>query len=152
VKAPRAFWRWIQFGPRIAYALGLGPIIGRFILLLTTFGRKSGRPRVTPLVYQEKAETYLVAAARGPSSDWLQNLRVNPKVHVRVGARSFDGRAEIVTEPGLIADFLQAQIGRHPRMFGAILRSEGLPPRPTREELEEFGPQRPMVVLRPMDL
>ena len=31
------------------YALGLGRLIGRLILLLTTTGRKSGLPRVTPL-------------------------------------------------------------------------------------------------------
>ncbi len=111
--------------------------------------RKSGRPRVTPLIYQEQSGTYLVASARGASSDWLRNLQVNPEVDVRVGARSFRGRAEVVTAPGPIADYLQRHIDRHPRMFGVILRSEGLSARPTRKELEEFGRRRPMVVLRP---
>jgi len=50
MKAPRFFWRFIHIGPRIAYALGLGPLIGRFVLLLTTYGRKSGRPRVVNIV------------------------------------------------------------------------------------------------------
>ena len=61
MKAPRFFWRLIHFGPRIAYALGLGPLLGRFVLLLTTYGRKSGRPRVTPLVFEQQGETILVA-------------------------------------------------------------------------------------------
>ncbi len=72
MRAPRFFWRLIHFGPRIAYALGLGPIIGRFLLLLTTYGRKSGRPRVTPLVFEQQGETIHVASARGAAADWLR--------------------------------------------------------------------------------
>ena len=35
------------------------PLIGRFLLLLTTVGRKSGLPRVTPLVYEQQADTII---------------------------------------------------------------------------------------------
>jgi len=42
---------------RALYALGLGRLIGRLILLLTTTGRKSGLPRVTPLQYSEPIST-----------------------------------------------------------------------------------------------
>lgn len=48
----RAFYRLAKWPPQILCALGLGPLIGRLILLLTTTGRKSGRPRVTPLQYE----------------------------------------------------------------------------------------------------
>jgi len=34
------------------YAVGLGPVVGRLVLLLTTTGRKTGLPRVTPLQYE----------------------------------------------------------------------------------------------------
>lgn len=37
-----SFWRFIHFGPQLAYSIGLGPILGKFVLLLTTVGRKSG--------------------------------------------------------------------------------------------------------------
>ena len=80
MKAPRFFWRAIHFGPRIAYAMGLGPLIGASVMLLTTVGRKSGRPRVTPLVYEEKDGMFIAASARGGSADWLRNLRANPRV------------------------------------------------------------------------
>jgi len=126
MKAPRFFWRLIHFGPRIAYALGLGPLIGRFVLLLTTSGRKSGRPRVTPLVYEQRGGTIIVASARGHSADWLRNILANPKVRVRVGRRQFDGIAEATTDREKIADYLQRQMERNPAAFGAILRSEGL--------------------------
>ena len=151
MKAPRFFWRLIHFGPRIAYALGLGPLIGRFVLLLTTTGRKSGRPRVTPLVFEQQGETILVASARGASADWIRNIQANPRVRVRVGRRQFDGLAEATTDGEKIADYLQRQMERNPRMFGAILRSEGLSSRPSRAELVRFAPGRPMVTIRPIN-
>jgi deazaflavin-dependent oxidoreductase (nitroreductase family) len=150
MKVPRWFWRLIQFGPRITYALGLGPLIGRSLLLLTTFGRKSGRMRVTPLVYEELGEMIIVASARGPSADWLQNILADPRVRVRVGRRQFDAIAEITSDPEKIADYLQRQIERNPNMFGAILRSEGLSSRPSRGDLVQFAPRRPMVTIRPI--
>jgi deazaflavin-dependent oxidoreductase (nitroreductase family) len=150
MKAPRWFWHLIQFGPRIAYALGLGSLVGRSILLLTTFGRKSGRPRVTPLVYEEQGNTIIVASARGQSADWLHNIQVNPKVSVRVGRRQFDAIAEATTNPEEIADYLQRQIERNPTLFGAILHFEGLSSRPSRTDLVTFAPRRPMVTILPL--
>jgi len=137
-------------GPRIAYALGLGRFLGRFVLLLTTVGRKSGRRRVTPLAYDELDGTYYVASARGAGADWLRNIQADPSVHVRVGGRQWDGRAEVVTDPLRIADYLQRQLERNPWLFGAILRSEGLPSRPSRQDLERLAPKRPMVAIRPV--
>jgi deazaflavin-dependent oxidoreductase (nitroreductase family) len=152
MKASRFFWRLIHFGPRAAYAIGLGPIIGRFVLLLTTVGRKSGRPRVTPLVYQERDHTILVASARGLEADWLRNIQSNPNVRVRVGRRQFDALAEPTTDGEKIADYLQSLMARNPRIFGAILRMEGLSSSPSRAELVRFGPRRPMVTLRPVNV
>ena len=151
MKASCFFWRLIHFGPRAAYAIGLGPILGRFVLLLTTVGRKSGRPRITPLVYQERDHTILVASARGLAADWLRNIQANPKVRVRVGRRQFDALAEPTTDGEKIADYLQSLMARNPRMFGAILRMEGLSSSPSRAELVRFGPRRPMVILRPVN-
>ena len=50
---PRLVWRVLRLPPRLWYALGLGPIMGRLVLLLTTTGRKTGRQHVTPLQYEE---------------------------------------------------------------------------------------------------
>ncbi|OGO69777.1 MAG: hypothetical protein A2Z37_07665 [Chloroflexi bacterium RBG_19FT_COMBO_62_14] len=151
MEASRGFWRLIRIGPRLAYALGLGPLIGRFVLLLTTTGRTSGKPRITPLVYEEEDGNFNVASARGPSADWLHNIRANPNVAVRVGDRRLAGRAEIVTDLRLIAGYLQHLKDRNPRMFGAVFRLEGLSPSPTLEDLEELARRRPMVTIRTSD-
>jgi deazaflavin-dependent oxidoreductase (nitroreductase family) len=150
MKVPRFFWRLIHLGPRVAYAIGLGPLVGRFVLLLTTYGRKSGFARVTPLTYQKRGEEIVVASARGSSADWLRNIRANPRVKVQVGHRQFEGLAHPSTDPDEIADYLQHQFDRNPRAFGAILRAEGLRTPPGRADLIRFAPNRPMVVIRPI--
>ena len=149
MKTARFLWRLIQIGPRVAYAIGLGPIVGRFVLLLTTTGRKSGRPVVTPLLFEQTEGTYLVASARGNSADWLRNIRACPNVHVRVGGLSFDAQAEVVSDVSKVADYLQREIDRNPRAFGVILRLEGLRWTPSRGELLNLATKRPMVALHP---
>jgi deazaflavin-dependent oxidoreductase (nitroreductase family) len=148
MKLPHFFWHLVQIGPLIAYAVGLGPLIGRSILLLTTQGRKSGLPRVTPLVYEELDGSLVVASARGNSADWLRNIMVNPRVSVRAGRRHFGAVADVTRDPERIADYLQRQLMRNPAMFGAILRSEGLPSNPGRADLVRLTPRRPMVTIR----
>jgi deazaflavin-dependent oxidoreductase (nitroreductase family) len=151
MKASHLLWRLFNPGPRVAYAIGLGPIVGKFVLLLTTTGRKSGLPRVTPLVYEKREETLTVASARGASADWLCNIRANPRVKVRAGRRQFEGLAEVITDPEKIADYLQRQFDRNPHAFGAILRAEGLPNPPSRADLLQFAPKRPMVTIHPIE-
>src|SRR5512143_3807446 len=90
-------FRNVQKIHRVLYAIGLGPLIGRLILLLTTTGRRSGLKRVTPLQYEEIDGAYYVGAARGLKADWVQNIRANPRVEIRAGSRRFQGCAEVVT-------------------------------------------------------
>lgn len=145
----RRFYHLIKTPPQLFYALGLGPIIGRFVLLLTTTGRKTGLPRTTPLQYEEIDNLYYVASATGTKADWYRNLVSNPKVEVRVKRKKFTGTAETTTDPSRIADFLAYRLKRHPRMIGAMLRANGYPPDPTRELLEEYAAERALVIIHP---
>ncbi|MEE9280939.1 MAG: nitroreductase/quinone reductase family protein [Myxococcota bacterium] len=69
-------------------------------LLLTTVGRKSGEPRMLPLIYGRDGDRYIVVASKGGSSThpaWYLNLAVDPKVRVQVGADKFAGLARTTT-------------------------------------------------------
>ena len=135
---------------RILYAIGLGRVIGKLILLLTTIGRKSGMKRVTPLQYEQIGNDYYLGAARGLRADWVRNIQSNPHVEVRVGAKRFEGQAEIVTDPKRFADFLEVRLKRHPRMIGLIMeKAHGLPRRPTREQLESLAREEAVVIVHP---
>ena len=63
----------IQKIHRIFYAIGLGPVVGKLILLLTTTGRKTGMKRVTPLQYEEIDGKYYLGAARKKHMDCQSN-------------------------------------------------------------------------------
>jgi deazaflavin-dependent oxidoreductase (nitroreductase family) len=72
-----------------------GGLIGRRLgranmLLLATIGRRTGERRVTPLLYVEDGERFVVVASnagdeRNPA--WLLNLRKHPEAEVQVGSR-----------------------------------------------------------------
>ncbi len=135
---------------RLLYAIGLGPLVGRIILLLETTGRRSGRKRVTPLQYEMIGDDYYVGAARGLKADWVRNIQSCPQVEVRVGAKYFQGVAEVVTDPAKFADFLEVRLQRHPRMIGLIMeKAHGLPRHPSREKLEELAKTEAFVILHP---
>jgi deazaflavin-dependent oxidoreductase (nitroreductase family) len=140
----------IQKIHRVLYAIGLGPVIGGFIVLLTTTGRKSGKQRVTPLQYEKIGEDYYLGAARGLNADWVRNIQSNPQVELRVGAKHVHGTAEIVTDPSRFADFLEVRLERHPRLIGMIMeKAHGLPKHPSREQLEGLAKTEAFVIVYP---
>ena len=72
-------------------------------LYLTTRGSKSGRPREIEIWFTHRDGRFHVIAEY-PTSHWVQNLRADPRVRVRVAGKRFDARARIVlpeTEPQL---------------------------------------------------
>jgi deazaflavin-dependent oxidoreductase (nitroreductase family) len=140
----------IQKIHRVLYAIGLGSLIGGFIVLLTTTGRKSGKKRVTPLQYEKIGEDYYLGAARGLNADWVRNIQSNPQVELRVGAKHVHGTAEIVTDPSRFADFLEVRLERHPRLIGMIMeKAHGLPKHPSREQLEGLAKTEAFVIVYP---
>ncbi len=139
----RRFNRWMEGN----FQRGIGP--ARVVLLLTTTGRKSGLPRVTPLQYEQVSGEYIVGSARGAHADWFLNIQADPRVEVQIKGRRFPALAEAVTDPERIAGFFELRLKRHPLMIGLLMRLEGLPLRYTRHDLERFAAQKAMVVIQP---
>lgn len=88
-----------------AYRATNGRLGGRFlrgapVLLLTTVGRKSGQPRVAPLIYARDGERLLIVASKGGMDHhplWYRNLVARPEVEVQVGAETRPMRARTAT-------------------------------------------------------
>jgi deazaflavin-dependent oxidoreductase (nitroreductase family) len=69
-------------------------------LLLTTMGRRSGRPQMLPLIYGQDGDTLLIVASKGGAAahpSWYLNLTAEPRVKVQVGAEKFDAVARTAT-------------------------------------------------------
>jgi deazaflavin-dependent oxidoreductase (nitroreductase family) len=88
--------RWMTGVNTAAYRLSNGRVAahvpgGAPICLLTTTGRRTGRPRTVPLLYlpHDDAQIVLVASHGGMSSHpaWYLNLLADPEVTVDVASR-----------------------------------------------------------------
>src|SRR5216684_1142548 len=63
-----------------AFELGIAPPGDA---LLETIGRRTRRPRSTPLCDGADGDTFWVVAQHGRQADYIRNLEANPRVRVR---------------------------------------------------------------------
>ncbi len=87
---------------------GDGP---RPCLLLTTVGRRSGRPHTHPLLYAVDGPRYVIVASKGGSDTqphWYHNLLAQPAVRVQMGAEEFAAHARLVND------------AEHPRLWALV--------------------------------
>jgi F420H(2)-dependent quinone reductase len=81
---------------------GLGGTFQKIpVALLTTTGRKSGQPRISPLYFLRDGDRVVVAASRGGSDRnpmWYGNLKANPKVQVQIKSEVLDLTARDANE------------------------------------------------------
>lgn len=66
--------------PILLYRLGLGKLIGKYIMIISTWGRKSGKVRRTPIEYYRQGDYIYAISGFERDPDWYQNLRANPHV------------------------------------------------------------------------
>ena len=76
-----------------------GNLLGIQMLILTTRGRKTGKPRTLPLAYVEHAGKLIIVASNGGSEKppaWWLNLQSQATAEVQVGGERFDVTWEVV--------------------------------------------------------
>jgi deazaflavin-dependent oxidoreductase (nitroreductase family) len=69
------------------------------VLLITTFGRKSGLSYTNPVVYIKDGHDYLVSASTGGMDwhpGWYLNLKQRPEVKIEIGDKTFNVQAVIM--------------------------------------------------------
>ncbi len=75
-------------------------------LLLTTTGRKTGKPRYAPVIYAADGDGYLVLGSKGGNHDhpiWFLNLLENPICDIRVGLFHSQARAIVLAGASRVA-------------------------------------------------
>jgi deazaflavin-dependent oxidoreductase (nitroreductase family) len=81
---------------------GVERALGIDWLLLTTTGRRSGRPHgvmLDAVGHDPATDTYYVQPAEGRRADWVRNVAANPDVTAEVRGRRFEARVADVTGP-----------------------------------------------------
>ncbi len=73
-----------------------GHFEGAPLLLLHTVGRRTGKPRINPMMYLKDREHYFVFASKGGADtnpDWFYNLKAHPDVKIEVGDETVEAHA-----------------------------------------------------------
>lgn len=78
--------------PIFAWRLGLGPILGKYILIFTHIGRKTGVSRRTAVEFHTINGMKYIPCAFGVKSQWYRNLLANPRVTIQ----SADGTEQMI--------------------------------------------------------
>ncbi len=71
--------------PIVLYRLGLGKLLGNYILILSTTGRETGKAHRTPVEYFFHEGQYFIISGFGDQPDWYQNILADPRVTLQNG-------------------------------------------------------------------
>lgn len=95
---------------------GYERLLGIDWLVLTTRGRRSGRPRQVVLdviAHEEDGDVWYVQPADEVRAQWFLNVRAHPSVRVEVRGRRFEARATVLTGPAA-ARIVRRFLREHP--------------------------------------
>ena len=94
-----------------------GPLAGKPHLIMTSTGARTGEPREAILSFVRDGEKYVVAGtASGAPKDpaWVRNVTANPIVKVEAQGRTFQARAQIVTDEATYRRLWAAHVESRP--------------------------------------
>ncbi len=66
---------------------------------LTTTGRNSGNPHTIEIWFALRGDRVYLLAGGGDQSDWVRNIRREPRVGLRIGSHDMICRARVVEDP-----------------------------------------------------
>ncbi|MCW7944523.1 nitroreductase [Streptomyces hygroscopicus] len=100
----------------------VNPVLRRlpFQTALETTGRVSGLPRRTPVGGRRVGDSFWLVSEHGERSQYIRNIRANPRVRVRLGGRWHTGTAHLLAD-----DDPRARLGTLPRLNSAAVRALG---------------------------
>ena len=94
----RPLRRAINRAPILLYRLGLGPLVGRLVMIMSTTGRSTGLIRRTAIEHHLCAGRIYVMSGYGARPDWYQNLLADSRVTLQLGAQVYHARGRRVTD------------------------------------------------------
>lgn len=93
---------WLQkylFNPPIKFSFAIG-LVPPGYALLETIGRKSGKPRRTPVGNGRVGEQFWIVAEHGKKAGYVRNIEGNPSVRLKlrdgIRARWYTGTAHLL--------------------------------------------------------
>ncbi|MBI5934877.1 MAG: nitroreductase family deazaflavin-dependent oxidoreductase [Chloroflexi bacterium] len=153
-KRPNALQKFFFKLPVWMHKVGFGgweKLIGAEWMLITTRGRKSGKPRdamVDVMDYDAATDTYYIEAAYGSRADWVRNIQASPVFEARVGRRKFSATATPLSNDGageLMVKFFRKKPAYTRSVMAMVgMKFEG------EEELRALGAKLTMFAVKPV--
>lgn len=118
--------RWLFRAPIPLWRLGIGPLIGQVMMLVTHVGRKTGQIRRTMIEYHPRQGVKYAVAAWGEKADWYQNILADPYVTIQTADGTQYVKAERVTDPDELLACYTLFMRRDPPLTRWYLQSRGI--------------------------
>ena len=126
---PKSSWMRLLFkAPILSWRLGLGPLVGRVTMILTTTGRKTGLPRHTMLECHTINGKKYAPCAYGEKADYFQNILVDPRVTVQTADGTQSMIASRVTDDEELVMFFRHGMDFAPSFLTWYLESLDIQP------------------------
>jgi hypothetical protein len=126
--------------------------LGSVVLMLTTADRTTRKPVVSLVQYEEIKGEYYIIAPRNSPAEWIRNIHANPWVDAQVKGKKVYGLVEPVMDSPRIADFLEIQLSRNSQLVQDLIRTHGLPRKPSHVQLLALAGRITLFVLHPTRL
>jgi deazaflavin-dependent oxidoreductase (nitroreductase family) len=104
-----------------AQRLAVNPIGRKLpVTMLETTGRKSGQPRLTAVGGRVVDDQFWMVSEHGEHSDYVRNIKAEPRVRVRLGGQWRTGTAHLLPDDDAVA-----RLSQLPGMNSAVVKLMG---------------------------
>lgn len=105
-----------------AFQRRFNPVLRRlpFQTAVETTGRVSGLPRVTPVGGRRIGDSFWLVSEFGERSQYIRNIKANPRVRVRIRGRWHSGTAHLLPDDDPVT-----RLRTLPRYNSAVVRAVG---------------------------
>jgi deazaflavin-dependent oxidoreductase (nitroreductase family) len=112
--------------PIYTWRLGLGPIVGRYIMIITQVDHKSGNPYKTSMEYFQINGMKYIANNIGIQSKLYRNILADPRVTIQ----SSDGTEQMVAVPVIqddeLINVIESLLNKNPSFINRYLSELGV--------------------------
>ena len=126
---PTGTWHRALFrGPVQLWRLGLAPVIGQVMMLITHTGRRSGLPRRTMVEYFKMDGVKYVASGFGSQAQWYRNIEADPHVTIQTADGVERVRARRLTDGETLLRLLERVRTRDGPLYHVYLQALDVQP------------------------
>ncbi len=114
--------------PIYAWRFGLGPVVGRYVMIIAQMDHKTGKPTKTSIEFFEMNGIKYVVNLFGVQSSWYRNILANPRVSIQTS----DGTEQMVAVPIAQDDelitIIEWLLNRNPKLIKPYMQEIGVQP------------------------